>query len=502
MNRFLFALALCFIPTFASAQNVKLPKAVDTRVVVVNVGQVLAEYTKAQKFKRDLEEATAPFDAQVKRHERDIARWQKALDEQEFIAHSEKELRATLAVARKQLATLQADLEGEIAKFKEKQVPPIWQNIQAAIKAEAIAHKIDLVLGHGDPTDAKKLDHFDNVHRKMQAMDLGGTVPLYVSPRANLSRAVIARLNGTATKVGSRGGVRVAVVNVGAVFHGFEKAIRVKQELIATLEPFKESARKHLQVIREGEEKLLLKDFENVPEDQLRANVKNARKQLENLENKARDLLGKKQEDNLVLLWVELQNAIKTYAQACDIDIVLGYGEPLEEKLFQGLDNITRKRRAMNSGISVPLYVGGNAEIAPGVLLFLNQPNKKHDAPRWTTASRVTLVNMVTVYSQYQHAKELRKEEQEQRALGAKIHAVWHEIQKGINAIASEQRTTLALGHGASPLLSTAPRYDDVNRLLHAMDCGAMLPLYFNSSIEHAPAVVDLLNASRDPKRK
>ena len=47
-----------------------------------------------------------------------------------------------------------------------------------------------LVLGYGDPVDNDAVDQFPNVKRKMQAMDLGSSLPLFVSPRVDISEYV------------------------------------------------------------------------------------------------------------------------------------------------------------------------------------------------------------------------------------------------------------------------------------------------------------------------
>jgi hypothetical protein len=44
------------------------------------------------------------------------------------------------------------------------------------------------------------LDQFPNVNRKMQAMDVGSTVPLYVHGSVDLSQAVVDTLNAWLTQ--------------------------------------------------------------------------------------------------------------------------------------------------------------------------------------------------------------------------------------------------------------------------------------------------------------
>jgi len=57
------------------------------------------------------------------------------------------------------------------------------------------AYGFQIVLGYGDPLDKALMDLFPNINRKMQAMDAGGAVPLYVHGSVDLSEAVTGTLN-------------------------------------------------------------------------------------------------------------------------------------------------------------------------------------------------------------------------------------------------------------------------------------------------------------------
>ena len=56
----------------------------------------------------------------------------------------------------------------------------------------------------------------------------------------------------------------------------------------------------------------------------------------------------KKSEDNLVALWAETQEAISDYATENGIELVFGFGEPLDKALSDRFPNINRKMNAMD----------------------------------------------------------------------------------------------------------------------------------------------------------
>jgi hypothetical protein len=82
--------------------------------------------------------------------------------------------------------------------------------------------------------------------------------------------------------------------------------------------------------------------------------------------------LGKKSEDNLVMLWKEANDCIKRLAGGHGFSIVLGYGEPLGNGLMDLFPNVKRKLDAMDGGATVSLYVHGSANLTDTVTQTLN----------------------------------------------------------------------------------------------------------------------------------
>ena len=79
--------------------------------------------------------------------------------------------------------------------MQEDHLVGLFNDIQSAIKAYATEHKIDLVVGYGEPHDKALNRLFPNINRKMQAMDGGGVVPLFLAPHVDISADLTKLLN-------------------------------------------------------------------------------------------------------------------------------------------------------------------------------------------------------------------------------------------------------------------------------------------------------------------
>jgi hypothetical protein len=79
-------------------------------------------------------------------------------------------------------------------------------------------------------------------------------------------------------------------------------------------------------------------------------------------------ILAKRQEDNLVAVWTEIQTAIKSYATEKQIDLVLAYGDPVEKELLDRFPNVKRKMESMDLGGTTPLHFAAHVDISNAVV--------------------------------------------------------------------------------------------------------------------------------------
>lgn len=167
-------------------------------------------------------------------------------------------------------------------------------------------------------------------------------------------------------------GTKVAVVNIGLVFNKYKRAVVFKADLEETLKPFKTKAMKLQEEMKSWAEAMQKPGFEPSKKEQYQKALRNNQRELEDMELQIKNLLGKKQEDNLITLWKEVNMGIDAVAKAYGFQIVLGYGDPMEKDMLNQFPNINRKMQAMDLGSTVPLYVHGSVDLSAAIADTLN----------------------------------------------------------------------------------------------------------------------------------
>lgn len=166
--------------------------------------------------------------------------------------------------------------------------------------------------------------------------------------------------------------VKMAVLNIDAVFAKYEKAVNYKKELDSAIAPFKGEAEKYKKAMTDIQEYLKYDKRERSKDEQYQRALLDYRRKLEDLDRDVRKLIGKKQEDQLIVLYKEVVGATQAYAQANGFHMVFGYGEPFEsaDNLFT-FPNISRKMQGMGLGI-VPIWYHGSLDMTEPVIATLN----------------------------------------------------------------------------------------------------------------------------------
>jgi Skp family chaperone for outer membrane proteins len=167
-------------------------------------------------------------------------------------------------------------------------------------------------------------------------------------------------------------GTRVAVVNVGLVFSKYDKARFYKSELEATLKPFKEKGEKIAAEMKTyGEPLKAGKVTDPKLKDQYEQYLLKLKRDMEDVDREARNLIGKKQEDQIITLYKEVIGAIQLFAQQSKYELVLGYGQQIEGDV-NSFANINRIMQGMDLGSTTPLFLVGRVDISQAVVDQLN----------------------------------------------------------------------------------------------------------------------------------
>jgi Skp family chaperone for outer membrane proteins len=175
-------------------------------------------------------------------------------------------------------------------------------------------------------------------------------------------------------------GTKIAVVNIGLVFNQYKRAQAMKAELEKTLDPFKTKAKKLTDEMKAWSDEIRKPNFDLKNKATYEAAIVKNQRELEDMDREIKALLGKKQEDNLVTLWKEVNTGIERVSQAYGFQMVLGFGDPMEKETLNLFPNVNRKMQAMDLGSTVPLYVHGSVDLSQAVADTLN---------RWLETSNV-----------------------------------------------------------------------------------------------------------------
>jgi Skp family chaperone for outer membrane proteins len=168
------------------------------------------------------------------------------------------------------------------------------------------------------------------------------------------------------------GGTRIAVVNVGTVFTKYEKAKAFKEELQTIIKPYKDKADGWRKEMISYQEMIQKSQFDKYKKEDLEKAILDRKRALEDMDRDVRNLVGKKQEDQLVQLWKEVNHGIQLYAKTRGFQIVLGYGDPMDPKEWDTFPNINRKMQGMDLGGVCPLYIADGIDISMDVVTSLN----------------------------------------------------------------------------------------------------------------------------------
>lgn len=169
---------------------------------------------------------------------------------------------------------------------------------------------------------------------------------------------------------------RVAFVNIVTVFQNYKKAATYKEEMEKMLQPIKDKGERLRAEILKWQQ-----DLQNDPKIQADPTLRERYEQgilknkrdLEDLGREAQRLVGKKNEDQVVQLYKEVNDAVQKHALAQGFHVVLAYGEnDKSDKL--NFANISRKVQGMEmGGAIVPMYMAPGLDISLAVADSLNR---------------------------------------------------------------------------------------------------------------------------------
>ncbi len=166
---------------------------------------------------------------------------------------------------------------------------------------------------------------------------------------------------------GADGRSRVALLNLSHVLKNYQKAVVLNNELKDLANPFQQRAKskatQYESIVKEAQTKPDQREFY---EKQLRQ----LKREMEDLSNETQQAMAKRQDDALVLIYKEIQDACQRVAMSQGFDMVFSYNDATTSQEYWSPMNIMRK---LQQGGCTPLYFTRGMDISADVVGALNQ---------------------------------------------------------------------------------------------------------------------------------
>jgi len=189
-----------------------------TKVGVVNLGVLFIKYEKSSIYKKELETELAPLKASAEKIKDAMTKhnnWLK--DPRSTDAKQRETSEGAMRDGQRALEDLDLQARKLVGKKQENQLIQLYKEIHAAVQTHAQNNGFHVILAYGDPPD-QDLFTFQNINRKMGAMDMGAAVPYYWQTNLDVTNDVLVRLNSNYHGAGGVGAAQSAVPGVQTSF--------------------------------------------------------------------------------------------------------------------------------------------------------------------------------------------------------------------------------------------------------------------------------------------
>jgi Skp family chaperone for outer membrane proteins len=187
---------------------------------------------------------------------------------------------------------------------------------------------------------------------------LNGQAPTQTQPNQPTAAATPAR-------------TRIAVLNLTYVIKQYVKYQHFQDEIKGIVEPAQRKdteLRQQLDNLRKKAEEMARQPA-SPQREELEKQAKDIQRQLEDNAAEIKLKLGKRTDDEMKTLFMDVYDAAQRYARSHDFEMVLQYNDAVTPEDFVSAQNIARK---LNTGALMPLYWQPSMDISKAVVDMLN----------------------------------------------------------------------------------------------------------------------------------
>jgi Skp family chaperone for outer membrane proteins len=169
-------------------------------------------------------------------------------------------------------------------------------------------------------------------------------------------------------------GNKVAVINLAKVINNYDKWKAFKDEYKKEYDRVFEDRVKPIRDKYEAYKKQI-EDPKELPDKKETAGkeLKKLERQIQEIAEDAKTILGKKESDEFVQLYREVRDAVAACAKYYGIDVVMHFNDAFDPKDLDTPQNVARK---MGQAGCMPLYVNPECDLSDVVTGYLNKYNR------------------------------------------------------------------------------------------------------------------------------
>jgi Skp family chaperone for outer membrane proteins len=182
---------------------------------------------------------------------------------------------------------------------------------------------------------------------------------------------------GSASAAAASPRTRVALINLSHVIRSYEKFKAYQLEIKDSIRPFQDKEGTIKQRAETLAKEAQAQTTSTQRREQIEKELKDLQRSHEDLKNDFQKVMGKKQEDQLVILYGDVYNVAARHAAAHNFDMVLHYNDGNTREERWAAQNVARK---MQAGALVPLYYSAGMDISEDIIRTLNDMYKTNRA--------------------------------------------------------------------------------------------------------------------------
>jgi Skp family chaperone for outer membrane proteins len=176
-------------------------------------------------------------------------------------------------------------------------------------------------------------------------------------------------------------GTRVAVVNINKVLKNYSKAQTLNNAIRGKVQGYAKMMNDKRDEMQRAQAELAKPTTPQAMKENLEKQIVNLQRQLQDIDNDARKVIGKEQGDIAVQIFREIEGVVRAVAASNNFDIVLSYPDATEDNEMYVQDNVVRK---LASQAAMPLYYKPHVDMTAAVIQTLNA---SYPAPAGTPAA-------------------------------------------------------------------------------------------------------------------